>query len=122
MKNTGDLITQIVETIFPNEYEQIDAQKTQDLLKEMTNSLINKSENPLPIKNTFNNANLSNGKLVLDLSTDISDFDISITDNIGVKFIVAGIASQTATNQVTIDLSAISPISGTWKYILKYYL
>jgi hypothetical protein len=41
-KNTVELIAQIVDAVFPNEFELIDAQKLQNVLKEIVNSTANK--------------------------------------------------------------------------------
>ena len=82
MKNIADIITQISETIYPNEYEQIDAQKHQDLLKEIANSFVNK----LNVIRSANDVAVTSGEHTITFSSPLptSDYSLNIIDKNGI--------------------------------------
>jgi len=68
----------------------------------------------------FNVADLnSDGELVITTDFDITDFDISITDNQGNK-IDPFIAQQTGDREITLHLDIYAPLPGVWKYMLTF--
>ena len=106
MKNTADIVNQIVDTVYPNEFEQIDAQKLQDLHKEQANSFVNKLDvlrsgsanvvigeqtiffsNPLPSSNYTLSIVDSQGLGVYWISQDENGFTVNASSDGTIKYI-----------------------------------
>lgn len=82
MKNTRDIIAQIIDTVFPNEYEQIDAQKLQDLLKEFANSLLNKQDT-VRIGSDMTANGTNSQTITFSSNLPSADYSLSLTDHVG---------------------------------------
>ena len=147
MKNRIDLQTQIVAAIFPNSSGAIQPQTHQDCLKEINNSLLNRTDdiiNNLTTGGTDKALSAEQGKILAALipgeaatatfeSADLDvNYDLLVNHGKNTNFVKAtildgdGIEQQTAGIFTVVDadnikISLNAPIAGTWRYILQYF-
>lgn len=147
MKNRTDLLTQIVAAIFPNSSRAINPQTHQDLLKEMGESLLNRTDDIInnlttggtdkalsaemgvvlasliPVGFTtspFDNGDLDGSyELVINHAKNTNFVKATLIDGDGVEQQTAGIFTVVDADNVKFSLNA--PIAGTWKYILQFF-
>lgn len=147
MKNRADLLAQIVAAIFPNTQKQISAQNHQNVLKELNDSLLNRTDdivNDLTTGGTnkalsaeqgvilralipgdFATATFENADLDVDYKLTVvhgrnsSLVKATLIDGDGVEQQTAGIFQITDPDTVVFSLNAA--ITGTWRYILQIF-